>query len=80
MSDKNWVDLDAFPGESGCGITKLEYAAIHIFASALAGRQKLFEDVDYSDERIDKVSAIAKMSWRCARELELDFEKEEWEN
>ena len=80
MYNKNWVDASAFADSANQGLTKLEYAAIHIFASALAGRQKLFEDVDYSDERIDRVSAIAKMSWRCARELELDFEKEEWEN
>ena len=80
MSIKNWVDQDAFASDTQPGLTKLEYTAIHIFASALSGRQKLFENADYSDEQINKVEAIAKMSWKFARELEVDFEREEWEN
>jgi hypothetical protein len=80
MIDEKWVDQHAFAGESNPGLTKLEYAAIHIFSSALAGRQKLFDEIDYSDEKMDKVEAIAKLCWRYARELELDFERAEWEN
>ena len=80
MIGQNWVKKQAFGTDSNWGLTKLEYAAIHIFSSALAGRQKLFGEINHSDERMDKVEAIAKMCWRYARELELHFEIEEWEN
>jgi hypothetical protein len=75
-----WANKDAFACEHSTGLSKLEYAAIHIFASALSNRPKLFgpDDVD-GENQYDIVEMIANKAWEHARNLELSFYKNEYE-
>ncbi|NBS60787.1 MAG: hypothetical protein EBT26_01850 [Microbacteriaceae bacterium] len=62
----------AFPSDGLNGLSKIEYAAIHIFAAALTNMIKLFGNPDVSeveDQIKSEVADIAISSWTFARQL-----------
>lgn len=80
MKYKNWVDQQAFADELSPGLSKLEYAAIHIFAATLANRTKLFDGDKENREKNQVIYTIADDCWNHARTLEAMFEREKGED
>lgn len=68
-----WTD-GAFPDERNYGLSKMEYAAIHIFASAMSSRPELFE-LQMGAQRLEEIEDIAertaRKSWILACKLAL---------
>jgi hypothetical protein len=79
MSYQNWVDQDAFASEASPGLSKLQYAAIHIFAATMANRTKLFDGDKENREKNQVIYNIAEDCWNHARTLETMFEREKSE-
>jgi len=79
MYNKNWVDASAFADSSNCGLTKLEYAAIHMFAATMANRTKLYDGDTENSEKDEVIFNIANECWKHARTLETMFEREKHE-
>ena len=80
MNCKNWVDQQAFADEASPGLSKLEYAAIHIFAATMANRTKLFDGDKENREKNEVIYRIADDCWSHARTLETMFEREKGED
>jgi hypothetical protein len=71
--NNNWY-RGAFPDETSHGLSKMEYAAIQIFAMAIANRAKLFSDPEcekMTDEIANIVHDIATSSWKFANQLKI---------
>ena len=79
MKYQNWVDQDAFGSEASPGLSKLQYAAIHIFAATMANRTKLFDGDKENREKNQVIYNIAEDCWNHARTLETMFEREKGE-
>ena len=75
MADLEWQSRQAFADSECAGMTKLEYAAIHIFAAALTSQTKLIGGHD-TDQRHDQIAYMAKHAWEAARILEIEFIEE----
>lgn len=71
-----WTD-GAFPDERNYGLSKMEYAAIHIFASAMSSRPELFE-FQMGAQRLEEIEDIAdrtaRKSWILACKLAVQGE------
>jgi len=66
-----WTD-GAFPDEKNYGLSKMEYAAIHIFASAVSSRFQMFEhhiSAQEREESEDMADRAARKSWVLASKL-----------
>ena len=76
MANLKWQTRQAFADSDDAGLTKLEYAAIHIFAASLTSQTQLIGAED-THERGDQIEYMAKHAWEAARLLEINFEEEE---
>jgi hypothetical protein len=66
-----WTD-GAFPDEKNYGLSKMEYAAIHIFASAISSRPEMLElhiGKQKREEIEDMAERTARKSWILASKL-----------
>jgi hypothetical protein len=66
-----WTD-GAFPDEKNYGLSKMEYAAIHIFASSVSSRPQMFEfhiGAQQREEIEDMADRAARKSWVLASKL-----------
>jgi len=71
-----WTD-GAFPDTRNYGLSKMEYAAIHIFASAVSSRPQMFEfhiGAQQREEIEEMAQRAARKSWILAAKLALQGE------
>jgi len=73
MINMIWKSHQAFADNSNCGLTKLEYVAIQIFATAMANKMKTFSNPDeliLKGEIASEVFNVAYSSWHFAKRLQ----------
>ena len=73
MINMIWKSERVFADDLNFGLTKLEYAAIQIFATAMANKMKTFSNPDeltLKGEIASEVFNVAYSSWYFAKRLQ----------